>query len=116
MKGVKDIDGIETHDCFTSTEYMAIDHFGITKPGESWKAIESGEIEIGGRIPINASGGLIGLGHPVGATGVRMLLDCYKQCTNLAGEYQIENAKNVSTLNIGGSATTVVSFVVGTTN
>ena len=116
MEGVKDIDGIETHDCFTSTEYMAIDHFGITKPGESWKAIESGEIEIGGRIPINASGGLIGLGHPVGATGVRMLLDCYKQCTNLAGEYQIENAKNVSTLNIGGSATTVVSFVVGRTN
>jgi acetyl-CoA C-acetyltransferase len=108
------IDGIETHDCFTSTEYMAIDHFGITKPGESWKAIESGEIEIGGRIPINASGGLIGLGHPVGATGVRMLLDCYKQCTALAGEYQIENAKNISTLNIGGSATTVVSFVVGT--
>ena len=115
MQGVADIDGIETHDCFTSTEYMAIDHFGITKPGESWKAIESGEIEIGGKIPINASGGLIGLGHPVGATGVRMLLDCYKQCTNHAGEYQIENAKNISTLNIGGSATTVVSFVVGTT-
>ena len=115
MQGVADIDGIETHDCFTSTEYMAIDHFGITKPGESWKAIESGEIEIGGRIPINASGGLIGLGHPVGATGVRMLLDCYKQCTDRAGEYQIENAKNISTLNIGGSATTVVSFVVGTT-
>ena len=114
MQGVADIDGIETHDCFTSTEYMAIDHFGITKPGESWKAIESGEIEIGGRIPINASGGLIGLGHPVGATGVRMLLDCYKQCTASAGDYQIENAKNISTLNIGGSATTVVSFVVGT--
>ena len=114
MKGVSDIDGIETHDCFTSTEYMAIDHFGITKPGESWKAIESGDIEIGGKIPINASGGLIGLGHPVGATGVRMLLDCFKQCTDSAGEYQIENAKNISTLNIGGSATTVVSFVVGT--
>ena len=114
MQGVTDIDGIETHDCFTSTEYMAIDHFGITKPGESWKAIESGDIEIGGKIPINASGGLIGLGHPVGATGVRMLLDSYKQCTNNAGDYQINNAKNISTLNIGGSATTVVSFVVGT--
>ena len=114
IQGVDGIDGIETHDCFTSTEYMAIDHFGITKPGESWKAIESGEIEMTGRIPINASGGLIGLGHPVGATGVRMLLDCYKQCTNSAGAYQIENAKNISTLNIGGSATTVVSFLVGT--
>ena len=93
---------------------MAIDHFGITKPGENWKAIESGEIEIDGSIPINPSGGLIGLGHPVGATGVRMLLDCFKQCTNTAGDYQINNAKNFATLNIGGSATTVVSFIVGT--
>lgn len=92
---------------------MAIDHFGITDPGESWRAIESGDIEIGGRIPVNPSGGLIGLGHPVGATGVRMLLDCYKQTTNSAGDYQIDDAKNIATLNVGGSATTVVSFVVG---
>jgi len=113
MNGIDDVDGIETHDCFTSTEYMAIDHFGITKPGESWKAIESGEIEMGGRIPINPSGGLIGLGHPVGATGVRMVLDSYKQVTENAGDYQIEGAKNVATLNIGGSATTTVSFIIG---
>ena len=114
FSGVNDLDGIETHDCFTSTEYMAIDHFGITKAGESWKAIEQGEIEIGGRIPINPSGGLIGLGHPVGATGVRMLLDTYKQCFDIAGDYQVEGTNNFATLNIGGSATTVVSFVVGT--
>jgi len=113
MDGIDDVDGIETHDCFTSTEYMAIDHFGITEPGESWKAIESGEIEMGGRIPINPSGGLIGLGHPVGATGVRMVLDSYKQVTENAGDYQIEGAKNVATLNIGGSATTTVSFIIG---
>jgi acetyl-CoA C-acetyltransferase len=106
------LDVIETHDCFTTTEYMAIDHFGITAPGESWKAIESGDIEIGGRIPINPSGGLIGLGHPVGATGVRMLLDAYKQCTGQAGEYQVAGAKTVATLNVGGSATTTVSFIV----
>ena len=92
---------------------MAIDHFGITKPGESWKAIESGDIEMGGKIPINASGGLIGLGHPVGATGVRMLLDSFKQCTNNAGDYQVENAKNVATLNIGGSATTASVLLLG---
>ena len=67
IAGVEQLDGIETHDCFTSTEYMAIDHFGITAPGQSWRAIEEGEIEIGGRIPVNASGGLIGAGHPVGA-------------------------------------------------
>ena len=66
-----------------------------------------------GQIPINASGGLIGFVHTVGATGFRMLLDSYKKCTNNAGDYQIGNARNVATLNIGGSATTVVSFVVG---
>ena len=113
IDGVDDLDGIETHDCFTSTEYMAIDHFGITPPGESWKAIEAGDIELGGRIPVNASGGLIGLGHPVGATGVRMMLDSYKQVTGKAGDYQIDGARTVATLNIGGSATTTVSFVVG---
>ena len=68
-----DLDGIEVHDCFTPSEYLAIDHIGLTGPGESWKAIENGEIEIGGRLPINPSGGLIGGGHPVGASGVRML-------------------------------------------
>jgi acetyl-CoA C-acetyltransferase len=114
--GVADVwgvDGIETHDCFTTSEYMAIDHFGITKPGESWKAVEDGSIEMGGKVPINASGGLIGCGHPVGATGVRQVLDACKQVTGEAGEYQIEGAKRVATLNIGGSGTTSVSFVVG---
>ena len=112
LTSVDELDAIETHDCFTTTEYMAIDHFGITAPGESWKAIENGDIEIGGRIPVNPSGGLIGLGHPVGATGVRMLLDAYKQCSGSAGDYQVPGASTVATLNVGGSATTTVSFVV----
>jgi len=112
LPGVEAIDGIETHDCFTTTEYMAIDHFGITPPGESWRAIEAGDIEIGGRIPVNPSGGLIGLGHPVGATGVRMALDCFKQVTGQAGDCQVEGARTFATLNVGGSATTTVSLVV----
>ncbi|HXQ21856.1 MAG TPA: acetyl-CoA acetyltransferase [Candidatus Acidoferrales bacterium] len=107
------IDGIETHDCFTTSEYMAIDHFGLTKPGESWKAVEDGTIEMGGKLPINPSGGLIGCGHPVGATGTRQVLDAYKQVTGQAGDYQIEGAKKIATLNIGGSGTTSVSFIVG---
>jgi acetyl-CoA C-acetyltransferase len=110
---VDDLDGIETHDCFTMSEYAAIDHFGITAPGESWKAVESGELAIGGRIPVNPSGGLIGVGHPVGATGVRMLLDAYRQVTDQAGAYQVPGARTFATLNIGGSTTTTVSFVVG---
>lgn len=108
-----DLDGIETHDCFSTTEYMAIDHFGITAPGESWKAVEDGTIEMGGRLPINPSGGLIGGGHPVGATGVRMLFDATKQVTGRAGECQVDGARTFATLNIGGSLSTVASFVVG---
>jgi acetyl-CoA C-acetyltransferase len=113
VSGVEQLDGIETHDCFTTTEYMAIDHFGITRPGESWRAIEGGDIEIGGRIPVNPSGGLIGTGHPVGATGVRMALDCCKQVTGTAGDYQVPGARTFATLNIGGSGTTIVSLVIG---
>lgn len=107
------IDAVETHDCFAMTEYMAIDHLGLTAPGESWKAIEAGDIEIGGRLPINPSGGLIGCGHPVGATGVRMALDAFRQTTGTAGGGQVEGARNVQTLNIGGSTTTTVSLVIG---
>ena len=110
---VFDLDGIETHDCFTTTEYMAIDHFGITAPGESWKAIEDGTIERTGRLPVNPSGGLIGGGHPVGATGARMLFDAAKQVTDRAGDTQVEGARTFATLNIGGSLSTVASFVVG---
>jgi acetyl-CoA C-acetyltransferase len=113
IPGPEALDGIETHDCFTTTEYMAIDHFGITRPGESWKAIEEGALARGGRIPVNPSGGLIGAGHPVGATGARMLLDAAKQVSGTAGEYQVEGAKTFATLNIGGAAATVVSFIVG---
>jgi acetyl-CoA C-acetyltransferase len=109
---VSGIDGIETHDCFSMSEYMAIDHFGITEPGESWKAIENGELERGGVIPVNPSGGLIGGGHPVGCTGVRMLHDAARQVTGQAGACQVEGASTFATLNIGGSLTTTVSLIV----
>ncbi len=112
LPGVEALDGIELHDCFTSTEYMAIDHLGLTAPGQSWRAVEDGVINIGGACPVNASGGLIGAGHPVGATGVRMLLDAARQVTGAAGDYQVEGARSYQTLNIGGSLGTVVSFIV----
>ena len=112
IENVDGVDGIETHDCFTTSEYMAIDHFGITAPGESFKAIESGALERGGAIPMNPSGGLIGGGHPVGATGIRMLVDATAQVTEHADGYQVDGAERVATLNIGGSTATTVSFVV----
>ena len=112
VPGIEAMDGIETHDCFTTTEYVAIDHLDLTPPGQSWQAIEDGSIEPGGRCPVNMSGGLIGCGHPVGATGTRMLWDAARQVTDRAGDCQIEGARTVQTLNIGGSFATVVSFVV----
>ena len=112
INGTQDLDGIETHDCFTTTEYVAIDHFGLTPPGQSWQAVADGSIDRGGRCPVNMSGGLIGCGHPVGATGVRMVLDCARQVTGKADAMQIPQAQRMQTLNIGGSFGTVVSFVV----
>ena len=106
------VDAFEVHDCFTTTHYMAIDHLGITAPGESWKAVEDGATLIDGPHPVNPSGGLVGVGHPVGASGVRMLLDGVRQVTGMAGDYQVAGARRAGTLNIGGSATTAVSFIV----
>ncbi|MBN7798215.1 acetyl-CoA acetyltransferase [Parahaliea mediterranea] len=113
MAAVTDLDGLETHDCFSVTEYMAIDHSGLTAPGESWKAVVEGRIAADGDFPINPSGGLIGLGHPVGATGVRMALDCARQVTGRAGDCQLPHARNLATFNLGGSATTCASLIIG---
>lgn len=110
---VDDIDCFETHDCFSSSEYAAISAFGIAEPGHEWDAVESGRIAFEGDKPINPSGGLIGCGHPVGASGARMFLDLYKQVTGQAGNYQVKGAKNGMMLNIGGSATTNYVFIVG---
>ena len=110
---VEEIDVFETHDCFTSSEYAAISAFGLTEPGEEYRAVEEGMIAFGGSKPINPSGGLIGCGHPVGATGVRMFLDLYRQVTNTAGRYQVKDARNAMMLNIGGSATTNYAYIIG---
>lgn len=110
---VEDIDVFETHDCFTSSEYAAISAFGITEPGKEYLAVEDGTIAFSGNKPINPSGGLIGCGHPVGASGARMFLDLYKQVSGMAGAYQVKGAKNAMMLNIGGSATTNYVFIVG---
>lgn len=107
-----DIDVIETHDCFSISEYVAYDHLGITAPGEAWRAVEDGRTSLDGAIPVNPSGGLIGAGHPVGATGVRMVLDAASQVAGNAGEMQVDGATTAQTLNIGGSTTTVASFVL----
>lgn len=113
LSNINQIGGLEVHDCFNITEYMILDHSGLYEPGQAWQAIESGDTNVDGRLPINASGGLIGLGHPVGATGVRMLLDCYLQSLGQHPGMQIDNANNMMSFNLGGSTTSCASFIVG---
>ena len=107
------LDGIELHDCFSMTELLLIEHAGLAAPGQGHRLFENGDVAMTGRFPVNPSGGLIGGGHPVGATGVRMLADAVRQVTHTAGDYQVEGAKRFGTLNIGGAFGTACSFVVG---
>lgn len=113
VESVHQLDGAEVHDCFSITEYMAIEHMGVTPFGQAKRAIEQGTLDKSGALPINPSGGLIGGGHPVGATGVRMLVDAARQVTRRAEDMQVASDHGkFATLNIGGSTGTVVSFVV----
>ena len=105
------LDVVELHDCFTITGLVALEHLGAARPGDGGRFIADGGLDAAG---VNPGGGLIGLGHPVGATGVRMVLDATRQVTGAAGDMQIGGAETFATLNLGGSASTVASFVVGT--
>ncbi len=109
---VANVDAFEVHDCFTITYLMLLEHLGLAPAGRAGELIDSGATAINGGHAVNPSGGLIGGGHPVGASGVRMLLDCCKQVARRAGDYQVAKARVAQTMNIGGSATTAVSFVV----
>lgn len=113
VRGPEDLAGAEVHDCFSITEYLAIDHLGVTPPGQAGRALDDGTVARGGAFAINPSGGLIGGGHPVGASGVRMIVDAARQVSGTAGDYQVAGARRFATLNIGGSGTTACAFVLG---
>lgn len=104
----KEIDVSEVHDCFTIAEIMAYETLGFCKPGEGGKLIDEGVTRLGGRIPVNTSGGLKAKGHPVGATGTAQACEIYLQLTGQAGKRQVKGAEIGLTSNIGGSAATGV--------
>nr|WP_313885726.1 hypothetical protein [Fodinicola feengrottensis] len=106
------MDVVELHDCFTITGLVALEHLGAAEPGKGGELILSGATAAGGALPVNPGGGLIGLGHPVGATGVRMLRDAARQVAGTAEATQVDGARTALTVNVGGSFTTVVSLVV----
>lgn len=101
---VEDLDFAEVHDCFTIAEILAYEAMGLVPDGEGRKAIEEGLVEVGGKLPVNPSGGLKAKGHPVGATGVSMAVLAVRQLQGKAIGRQIEGARTGLTYNIGGSA------------
>src|SRR5579859_1680794 len=107
--GLEDLDMVETHDCFTTAELIEYEAMGLTAPGEGARAVHEGWTEMGGKLPVNPSGGLKAKGHPVGATGVSMHVMAAMQLTGTAGGIQVKDAKMVGLFNMGGAA--VANFV-----
>ncbi|HUS60319.1 MAG TPA: thiolase domain-containing protein [Nevskiaceae bacterium] len=108
--GVKrqEIDLAEVHDCFTIAEIMALEDLGFYKEGEGRRAALRKETWLDGKFPVNTSGGLKACGHPVGATGVRQIVEIVSQLQGRAGERQVKNARIGLCHNVGGSGGTAV--------
>ena len=103
--GPEDVDLVELHDCFATAEILHYENLGLCADGEAGRMIDDGEVALGGRVPVNVSGGLLSKGHPLGATGIANI---YEVCTHLrgeAGDRQVDGAKVGMTHVIGlGSA------------
>ena len=104
----------EVHDCFTPTELVLMEDLGFSARGEAWKDCEEGVFDLGGELPVNTDGGLKSFGHPVGASGLRMLFECWLQLRREApDDRQIETVERGLALshNLGGYPGEMVSFV-----
>jgi len=108
----EDIDLAEVHDCFTIAEIIITEDLGFFKKGEGGKAVESGITALGGKKPINTSGGLKSKGHPVGATGVAQVVEIVHQLRGEAGQRQVKDAKIGLTQNMGGSGGSAVVHIM----
>jgi acetyl-CoA acyltransferase len=105
----KDVDVAEVHDCFTVTELLMYEALGFAEPGKGGELLKEGVTEIDGALPVNTGGGLVGFGHPVGATGVKQVLELHRQMKGQCGEYQVPATPSVGmTANMGGDDKTAV--------
>lgn len=103
--GPDEIDLVELHDCFATAEILHYENLGLCGKGEAGKLIDDGEVELGGRIPVNVSGGLLSKGHPLGATGIANIYEVTTHLRGEAGQRQVEGARIGMTHVIGlGSA------------
>ncbi len=101
----------EVHDCFTPTELVLMEDLGFSQRGRAWRDTLDGRFEIGGAQPVNPDGGLKSFGHPIGASGLRMMYEMWLQFRGEAGPRQIEAPKLGLTHNLGGAPGRCVSFV-----
>ena len=101
----------EVHDCFTPTELILMEDMGFSERGQAWRDELDGAFDLPGRLPVNPDGGLKSFGHPVGASGLRMLFECWLQFRGEAGARQISNPRLGLTHNLGGRPGTCVSFI-----
>ncbi len=108
----KDIDLVEMHDAFSGEELAAYETLGLCNPGEGISLAHSGDVELGGRCPVNPSGGLLSMGHPLGASGVRVVIDVARQLWAEAGKNQVEGANVGMAQMLGGVLSGVESPVV----
>ncbi|HXO53782.1 MAG TPA: acetyl-CoA acetyltransferase [Mycobacterium sp.] len=101
----------EVHDCFTPTEIVLMEDLGFSDAGRGWKDVLGGDFDADGRLPINPDGGLKSFGHPVGASGLRMLYEAWLQFRGDAGDRQLSDPHTALTHNLGGRPGSCVSFV-----
>ncbi len=99
---IDDIDVMEVHDASAPAELLLYEDLGLCRPGEGGRLIDEGVTEIGGRLPVNTSGGLLAKGHPVGATGIAQAFEIWLQLRGLAADRQVAGAKAGLTHNGGG--------------
>ncbi len=111
---ISDIKAAEVHDCFTIAEVMAMEDLGFCPKGMGGKFIVGNATRLGGRCPVNTSGGLKACGHPVGATGVKQIIEITEQLRKNAGTRQVKDANIGLTQNVGGTGATVVVHVLQT--
>jgi acetyl-CoA acyltransferase len=105
-----DLGVAEVHDCFTIAELLMMEAMGLEKPGQGIEAVRSGKTRLDGSLPVNTGGGLVGFGHPVGATGVKQAAEIFRQMKGLCGDYQLAKIPSLGIMaNMGGDDRTCLA-------
>ncbi|NUM33346.1 MAG: thiolase domain-containing protein [Candidatus Brocadiae bacterium] len=110
--GIESVNLVEVHDCFSIAEICALESMGFFAPGQAGKAASQGLTALGGKLPVNVSGGLKSKGHPVGATGIAQIIELVEQLRGEAGQRQVANARIGLAQNMGGTAASSVVHIL----